>query len=153
MYILLKPATAWRFGIGHEIPAAEVTHLGPIRVHTLRQYPNSRCAGPKTLLALAERLLYLFQFGHIRIRSEPLHHSAFKILERLYAGKELSKSPIGSFNRKYHFERFASRNRSGPLLQYVGQNLRIVNALPTPAFHLLRSSSLCIHTSAGCTSR
>src|ERR1700690_4080122 len=95
----------------------------------------------KPLLALTQSLLGLFLLRDVGISAKPPKYAASRILKRQHASQERTEYPIGSTQRKFHVKRLTSGNRQLPSFQDFRKHLRVMNTLPTPAFHLLRCSA------------
>ena len=87
--------------------------------------------------ARLERLVGRDLPGDVRVDAEPADDLAVRGAHRLDAGQERSEPAVGAAQRKRHLERRALGDGAPPILRDPGQDLRIVDVLPAPPFHLL----------------
>ena len=77
-----------------------------------------------------------FAFADVGIGSEPLKDTSVAIFERHDPRQEGTEDAVGSAQREFHVKGFAAGDRLPPAREHRRKHLRVVHALPAPAFHL-----------------
>ena len=117
---------------------------GPRRLGHLGQQAG---AVPLDFSGAGEAFLGLLLLGDVGVSAEPEKDLARRLAEWIDEGEKWSEHPVGSFDRKNHVERLASRDGFRPPSEHFWQLVGVVDVLPTPTFHRLgRGAGVVIPT-------